>query len=362
MCQQVLNKVTGKISTIPVPITVHHQYHHDDHHLIHIKVTVLPPALQPFDCQRSARTWGEASVVNMTIDNVLVFLANHLPNKVSLSSPPLYPASSQWECDACFSSSSRSNPAQGRLRAALSSSEGGFRAALASLLPWKEGKREEKKGNQSSNQPLPQVLLYHHPSVAEERRRLYRSHTLSCPGEEGRRRKVADEGKVGVRLRREAVEVGKHAGSRAEGLWKRGREREQQKRREEEEGRRRRFSVRGSESVGRGDIHRSSKEALRKVKGDRAIERLRFGEEESGKREGDEIGGLIGRRGLEGGRKGKERLRRAISLPSSKHRAGRAEVKGTNLPTASFSNFDQIQHWVQLHGLEYFKEDGSDFQ
>ena len=218
---------------------------------------------------------------------------------------------------------------QGRLRAALSSSEGGFKAALASLLPWKEGRREEKgrrgEGSQSSNQPPPVPLLDHHPSVAEERRRLHRSHTLSCPGGEERRRKPGEEGRVGVRLRREAVTVGRHGGTRAEGLWKRGREREQQKRREEEEGRRRtgEFSVRGSGSVGRGEFHR------RRVKGDLAMGgetvRLVEGEKENGRKREEEGGG--GRGDMGGGRKGRERLRRAISLPSSKHRAGRGEVR-----------------------------------
>ena len=271
---------------------------------------------------------------------------------MSLSSPPLYPASSQWECEACFSSStssqggSRANltPPQGRLRAAISSSEGGFRAALASLLPWKEGGRREEKGrrvegSQSSNQPAPATLLDHHPSVAEERRRLYRSHTLSCPGEEGRRRNKAGEevGRVGVRLRRDTV--GRHGGaSRAEGLWKRGREREQQKRREEEEGRRRLLGelyVRGSESVGRGEFQRGGKESVRRVKADLAMggETVRLGEGREDGRKMDEEGGG-GRRDMGGGRrekgdgrKGRERLRRALSLPSSKHRAGRGEVR-----------------------------------
>ena len=236
------------------------------------------------------------------------------------------------------------SPPQGRLRAALSSSEGGFRAALASLLPWKEGRREEKgrrgEGSQSSNQPSPVPLLDHHPSVAEERRRLYRSHTLSCPGEEGRRRKGGEEGRVGVRLRRDGVGR-QQASSRAEGLWKRGREREQQKRREEEELRRRKgefFSVRGSESVGRGEFQRSSKELrVRRVKEDLAMggETVRLGEgqDENGRKRDDE-GRIGGRRDMGGerrdmgsGRKGRERLRRALSLPSSKHRAGRGEVR-----------------------------------
>ena len=67
------------------------------------------------------------------------------------------------------------------MKAALSSSDGGFRAALASLLPWKEGGKREEKA----------VLVQHHPSVVEERRRLYRSHTLSYPGDE---RKAGQEG------------------------------------------------------------------------------------------------------------------------------------------------------------------------
>ena len=127
--------------------------------------------------------------------------------------------------------------------------------------------------------------------------------------------------------------VGRHdGGSRAEGLWKRGREREQQKRREEEEGRRRMMGelyVRmGSESVGRGEFQRGGKESVRRVKADLAMEgetvRLGDGREDGRKR--DEDGGG-GRREKGDGRKGRERLRRALSLPSSKHRAGRGEVR-----------------------------------
>ena len=129
--------------------------------------------------------------------------------------------------------------------------------------------------------------------------------------------------------------VGRHDGgsSRAEGLWKRGREREQQKRREEEEGRRRimgELYVRGSESVGRGEFQRGGKESVRRVKGDIATggEMVRLGEGREDGRKRDEDGGG-GRREKGDGRKGRERLRRALSLPSSKHRAGRGEVRCT---------------------------------
>ena len=210
------------------------------------------------------------------------------------------------------------------MKAALSSSDGGFRAALASLLPWKEGgKREE-----------PAVLVQHHPSVVEERRRLYRSHTLSYPGDE--RKAGQEEGKV--RLRREVASlVGtRRDGSRAEGPWKRGRERELLKlrRREEEEEMRRRGLVRGSDLLsGRTlDSQRSGKGSVRRVRGDnaRGPERSRLseaGENGEKKWEAGEGMGAGGGREAEGGKKGRERLRRAISLPSSKHRISRMEVR-----------------------------------
>ena len=210
-----------------------------------------------------------------------------------------------------------------KLKAALSSSDGGFRAALASLLPRKEGgKREE-----------PAVLVQHHPSVVEERRRLYRSHTLSYPGDE--RKAGQEEGKV--RLGREVASlVTRRDGSRAEGPWKRGRERELLKlrRREEEEEMRKRGLVRGSDPLsGRTlDSQRSGKGSVRRERGDnaRGPERSRLSEAgENGERKW-EVGegmGAGGGREAEGGKKGRERLRRAISLPSSKHRISRMEVR-----------------------------------
>ena len=209
------------------------------------------------------------------------------------------------------------------LKAALSSSDGGFRAALASLLPWKEGSKREEKV----------VLVQHHPSVVEERRRLYRSHTLSYPGDE--RKAGQEEGKM--RLRREVASLvsARRDGSRAEGPWKRGRERELLKlRRREEEEMRRRGLVRGSDPLsGRMlDSQRSGKGSVRRVRGDnaRGHERSRLSEAgENGERKW-EVGegmGAGGGREAEGGKKGRERLRRAISLPSSKHRISRMEVR-----------------------------------
>ena len=205
-----------------------------------------------------------------------------------------------------------------KLKAALSSSDGGFRAALASLLPRKEGgKREEKV-----------VLVQHHPSVVEERRRLYRSHTLSYPGDE--RKAGQEEGKV--RLRREVASLvsTRRDGSRAEGPWKRGRERELLKlrRREEEEEMRRRGLVRGTDPLsGRTlDSQRGGKGSVRRVRGDnaRGPQRSRLSEAgENGERKWEVGEGM----GAGGGKKGRERLRRAISLPSSKHRISRMEVR-----------------------------------
>ena len=216
------------------------------------------------------------------------------------------------------------------LKAALSSSDGGFRAALASLLLRKEGSKREEKVRREE----PTVLVQHHQSVVEERRRLYRSHTLSNPGDE--RKAGQEEGKM--RLRREVASLvsTRRDGSRAEGPWKRGRERELLKlrRREEEEEMRRRGLVRGSDPLsGRMlDSQRSGKGSVRRVRGDnaRGHERSRLSEVgENGERKW-EVGegmGAGGGREAEGGKKGRERLRRAISLPSSKHRISRMEVR-----------------------------------
>ena len=252
---------------------------------------------------------------------------------MSLSSPPLYPPSSQWECEACsqpvssqsklVSRASLTSP-RWKLKAALSSSDGGFRAALASLLPRKEGSKREEKVRREE----PTVLVQHHPSVVEERRRLYRSHTLSNPGDE--RKAGQEEGKM--RLRREVASLvsTRRDGSRAEGPWKRGRERELLKlrRREEEEEMRRRGLVRGSDPLsGRMlDSQRSGKGSVRRVRGDnaRGHERSRLSEAgENGERKWEVGEGM----GAGGGKKGRERLRRAISLPSSKHRISRMEVR-----------------------------------
>ena len=258
---------------------------------------------------------------------------------MSLSSPPLYPPSSQWECEACsqpVSSQSKSvsraslTSPRWKLKAALSSSDGGFRAALASLLPWKEGSKREEKVRREE----PALLVQHHPSVVEERRRLYRSHTLSYPGDERKARQ--EEGKV--RLRREVASLvnTRRDGSRAEGPWKRGRERELLKlrRREEEEEMRRRGLVRGTDPLsGRTlDSQRGGKGSVRRVRGDnaRGPQRSRLSEAgENGERKW-EVGegmGAGGGREAKDGKKGRERLRRAISLPSSKHRISRMEVR-----------------------------------